>query len=65
MACQQPTAVPLSTRLTRLATPTLSKRDDIMDKRFGFPKYTEGPERLGWCINMQPVRGHASPQRFK
>lgn len=38
-----------------------SQRDDVMDKRFGFPKYTEGPDRLGWCINMQPVSLHQAP----
>ncbi len=27
----------------------------MMDARFGFEKFTEGPERHGWCINMQPV----------
>ena len=27
-----------------------------MDLRFGYPKYTTGPERVGWLLNMQPVR---------
>ena len=31
------------------------KRDEI-DARMGFPRYTEGPARLGWLVNMQEVR---------
>lgn len=31
------------------------KIDDRMDERFGFTKYTSGPARLGWLLNMQPV----------
>ncbi len=34
----------------------LSRREDILDARFGFSRITEGPERLGWLINMKPVR---------
>ena len=34
---------------------TLGQSDDRMDARFGFEKYTSGPARLGWLLNMQPV----------
>jgi len=35
------------------------KRDalsDALDDKFGFRRITEGPPRLGWLINMHPVR---------
>jgi hypothetical protein len=31
------------------------KRMDQIDERMGFPRYQEGPARLGWLINMHPV----------
>jgi hypothetical protein len=33
-----------------------SKRDDILDAKFGFPRITDGPERIGWLFNIKPVR---------
>lgn len=31
------------------------KQIDKMDAQMGFGKYTDGPERLGWLVNMHPV----------
>lgn len=28
---------------------------DAMDAKMGFLRYQEGPERLGWLVNMHPV----------
>lgn len=28
---------------------------DALDTRFGFERYQEGPERLGWLLNMHEV----------
>eukprot|EP01147_Barroeca_monosierra_P003730 gene3730-8364_t len=43
----------LKSKLDRLVKIALI--DDRMDERFGFTKYTSGPARLGWLLNMQPV----------
>lgn len=29
---------------------------DEIDEKLGFYRYTEGPEKLGWMVNMHPVR---------
>lgn len=29
---------------------------DTLETRFGFERYQEGPERLGWLLNMHEVR---------
>jgi hypothetical protein len=34
----------------------LSKKEDILDGKFGFTRVTEGHERLGWLLTMRPVR---------
>jgi hypothetical protein len=31
---------------------------DEIDENLGFHRYTEGPEKLGWMVNMHPVRRH-------
>jgi hypothetical protein len=28
---------------------------DAMDSKMGFARYTDGPEKLGWLVNMHPV----------
>lgn len=32
-----------------------AQRSDEVDKRYGFDKYTEPVERVGWLINIHPV----------
>ena len=32
-----------------------TKRKDDIDAKMGFERYNQGPCRLGWLINMQPV----------
>ena len=38
--------------------PLATQADDAVDVRFGFDKYSEGPMRTAFMINIQPVRGH-------
>ena len=32
----------------------IKQRDDL-DERMGFSRYAEGPEKLGWLVNIHPV----------
>jgi DNA polymerase epsilon subunit 1 len=32
-----------------------SQQNDVIDKKFGFERYKDPKERLGWLINMHPV----------
>ena len=32
-----------------------SKQSDALDEKLGFPKYQEGPPKVGWLVNMQQV----------
>ncbi|KAG5457201.1 MAG: hypothetical protein BJ554DRAFT_2848 [Olpidium bornovanus] len=48
-----------------------AERQDRIDEKLGFCRYTEGPERLGWLINMRAVSldsrarpGSPAPARF-
>ena len=31
--------------------------EDELDSKFGFDRFTEGPDRVGWLLNMRPVSG--------
>lgn len=33
----------------------IKKRDEI-DEQLGFSRYQEGPTKIGWMVNMHPVR---------
>ena len=32
-----------------------AQRSDDIDKKYGFSRYTDSVERMGWLINMHPV----------
>ena len=34
----------------------LSRKEDAVDAKFGYPRITDGPERLGWLNSIRPVR---------
>jgi len=34
---------------------------DMLDEQFGFYRYEDGPERLGWLLGMHPVGGQRPP----
>ena len=31
------------------------RTNDLLDSKLGFDRYEDGPERLGWLVNMQSV----------
>ena len=33
------------------------RNQDAIDERFGFYRYEDGPEQLGWLLGMHAVRG--------
>jgi len=35
----------------------IKKRDEI-DAKMGFARFTDGPERIGWLVNMTEVGSH-------
>lgn len=32
-----------------------SQQNDVIDRKFGFERYKDPKERVGWLINMHPV----------
>jgi hypothetical protein len=33
----------------------MNRRDDMLDAKFGFPRFTEGPDKIAWLFNLKPV----------
>jgi hypothetical protein len=39
-----------------------AKAEDGLEAQLGFPLFTNGDDRLGWLMNMQPVSGACRPR---
>jgi len=33
----------------------MNRRDDLLDAKFGFARFTEGPDKVAWLFNVKPV----------
>jgi len=38
----------------------MASEEEKLDQLFGYPRITDGPDRLGWLINIQPVCSSSS-----